>query len=218
MDSHSEEKLSKVHPLLAERVWKVIDALKPVEYRIVQGLRTYAEQDALFAKRPKVTNARGGQSNHNFGLAVDLCPLVDGEFTWNSESLFNDIGIEVHRIGGLEWGGDWKFVDRPHVQLPGLTVSLCQSLYDKGGLPLVWRKISELNGSELGIPQGEVVERDLKSGDTGTDVRALQAKLGINVDGAFGEKTKAAVIEFQRSAGIARDGIVGENTRNLLGL
>ncbi|MEK4456343.1 M15 family metallopeptidase [Paenibacillus sp. FSL R10-2748] len=45
---------------------------------ITQGLRTYAEQDALYAqgrngdKRPKVTKVRGGYSNHNFGFASGL--------------------------------------------------------------------------------------------------------------------------------------------------
>ena len=132
--------------MLALRVRKVIETLKPVEYRVVQGLRTYAEQDALFVKRPKVTNARGGQSNHNFGLAVDLCPFVDGEFAWTADKLFVEIGKAVDKVGGLEWGGNWKFVDKPHVQLPGLTVSLCRNLYEKGGLQAVWDAVGRING------------------------------------------------------------------------
>lgn len=157
LDTASEKRLAQVHPLLAIRVRKVLDLLKPVEYRVVQGLRTYAEQDALFAKRPKVTNARGGQSNHNFGLAVDLCPFVDGEFAWNADRLFNHIGEAVEWVGGLEWGGNWKFVDKPHVQLPGLTVSLCRQLYEKGGLPLVWKRVNELNGEPTTLAKTHIV-------------------------------------------------------------
>jgi peptidoglycan LD-endopeptidase CwlK len=41
----------------------------PLTYRIFSETRIYAEQDALFKKGPKVTTARGGQSNHNFGIA-----------------------------------------------------------------------------------------------------------------------------------------------------
>lgn len=228
MDSASEKKLASVHPLLAERVRVLVDALKPVEYRVVQGLRTFAEQDVLFAKHPKVTNARGGQSNHNYGLAVDLCPFVDGEFAWKSEKLFDVIGQKIHLLNlGLEWGGDWKFVDKPHVQLPGLTVSLCRELYNRGGLDLVWKKVTELNnGVVTKLPETEISasERNLKFGDKGSDVRALQVKLNlhlnshIDVDGDFGKGTKSAVMEFQKRNRLDIDGIVGENTRKLLGL
>jgi hypothetical protein len=46
----------------------------------VQGVRTFAEQDALYAqgrtrKGLRVTNAKGGQSYHNYGLAAD-CALL----------------------------------------------------------------------------------------------------------------------------------------------
>lgn len=226
MDQASEKRLSKVHPLLAERVRHLVGLLA-ADYRVVQGLRTYEEQNDLYAQgrtKPgqKVTNARGGFSNHNFGLAVDLCPFdANGNPDWNNLAAFKEIGKYVHEMGGLEWGGDWKFVDRPHFQLPGLTVSLCRELYDKGGLDAVWQKVSELNG---GLPVGVTVEttqaseHDLKFGDKGADVRALQVKLGIQVDGDFGKGTKAAVIEFQKANGLDVDGIVGENTREKLGL
>lgn len=223
MDSRSEEKLAKVHPLLAERVRKLV-GLTALDLRVVQGLRTYAEQDALFRQKPKVTNARGGFSNHNFGLAVDLCPFKNDKPDWNDAEAFNEIGKYVHEMGGLEWGGDWKFVDKPHVQLPGLTVSLCRSLYERGGLEMVWATVDELNGL-IGKPKNEVVtptaetrERDLKFGDKGSDVRALQVKLGIKVDGDFGKGTKAALMEFQKANGLTVDGICGQNTRQKLGL
>lgn len=232
MDSASEKRLSKVHPLLAERVRKLV-GLTALDIRVVQGLRSYAEQDALYAQgrtKPggKVTNARGGFSNHNFGLAVDLCPFVDDKPDWNDNAKFNEIGKYVHEMGGLEWGGDWKFVDKPHVQLPGLTVSLCRSLYDRGGLQAVWNAASRVNvmaedndfGSSVSHVGGNLweKERDLKFGDKGSDVRALQVKLGAAVDGDFGKSTKAAVIEFQKANGLTVDGVVGKNTRQKLGL
>jgi peptidoglycan L-alanyl-D-glutamate endopeptidase CwlK len=46
---------------------------------ILSGTRTYAEQDALYAigrtvqlNHKPVTNAKGGRSNHNFGIAWDM--------------------------------------------------------------------------------------------------------------------------------------------------
>jgi len=144
----SRTRLKKVHPELARRVTAVIHALAKRGYtvEVVQGLRTFAEQDALYAKGRTapgeiVTNARGGQSNHNFGLAVDLCPFIGGRPQWNDIAGFTRIGAEAAKHG-LEWGGSWKkLIDKPHVQLPGLTVAQCLRLYNAGGLKRVWDNV-----------------------------------------------------------------------------
>jgi peptidoglycan L-alanyl-D-glutamate endopeptidase CwlK len=114
MNDASRQRLSKVHPELAKRTTALIQALakKGHTTEVVQGLRTFAEQDALYAKgRTKpgqiVTNAKGGQSNHNFGLAVDLAPFVAGKPQWNDKAGFIRIGAEAAKHG-LEWGGNWK--------------------------------------------------------------------------------------------------------------
>jgi peptidoglycan L-alanyl-D-glutamate endopeptidase CwlK len=148
MNDSSRNRLKKVHPELARRVTALIQTLAKRGYtvEVVQGLRTFAEQDALYAKGRTapgeiVTNAKGGQSNHNFGLAVDLCPFVGGRPQWNDIPGFTRIGAEAAKHG-LEWGGGWKkFIDKPHVQLPGLTVAQCLRLYKKGGLKKVWDNV-----------------------------------------------------------------------------
>ena len=148
MNNASQTRLSKVHPRLAAGVTAVINALaaQGMVVEVVQGLRTFAEQDALFAQgRTKpgqvVTKARGGESNHNYGLAVDLCPFLNGKPQWNDNVGFVRIGTEAAKQG-LEWGGDWKkFIDKPHVQLGGLTVSQCSALFKKGGLQKVWDSV-----------------------------------------------------------------------------
>lgn len=142
--------MTAVHPDLARRVQLIIQRLSlALTLEVTQGLRTFAEQDALYAKGrtkpgPIVTQARGGQSNHNYGLAVDLCPFVDGKPDWNAPfRLWLLIG-NAARLYGLEWGGNWKkFLDKPHVQLSTLTIAQCQTLYKKGGLPLVWERASK---------------------------------------------------------------------------
>jgi len=148
MNTASQNRLTKVHPRLAKGVTAIIDALaaQGITIEVVQGLRTFAEQDALFAQgRTKpgqvVTQARGGQSNHNYGLAVDLCPFVDGKPQWNDNQGFIRIGAEAVKQG-LQWGGDWKkFIDKPHVQIGGLTVAQCSALFKKGGLESVWANV-----------------------------------------------------------------------------
>lgn len=72
-------------------------------------------------------------------------------------------------------------------------------------------------------PPPIVAERVLRLGHQGADVRDLQRRLNIYglvaplvVDGDFGRRTLAAVLAFQRWAGIEDDGIVGPVTRDRL--
>jgi peptidoglycan L-alanyl-D-glutamate endopeptidase CwlK len=162
LNNSSEKRLSQVHPELARRVRLAITELNGQELNIqvVQGLRSFDEQNVLYAQGRTapgkiVTNAKGGYSNHNFGLAVDLCPfLSDGKPHWSaSEGTWKAIGKAAERQG-LEWGGRWKtFVDRPHVQLPGLSVADCRALYRQGGLPLVWDRATKARAAAEGVTE-----------------------------------------------------------------
>ena len=110
--------------------------------RILSGTRTYGEQNDLFKQGrfgnpgPVVTNARGGFSNHNFGIAWDV-----GVFTASGGYLGD--GPEYAQVAqagladGLEWGGNWvSIVDKPHYQLKlGLGVSALRAAFE-GGLPI----------------------------------------------------------------------------------
>lgn len=131
--------------------------------RFAYTLRTYKEQNDLFAlgrtvanpngktaKRPfgsKVTNARGGQSYHNFGLAFDIVLLKDTEGTgkfnkasWETNVDFDGDGkpdwqeiVTIAKQHGWEWGGDWKFTDMPHFQKTfGLSVVELNGLVQSG--------------------------------------------------------------------------------------
>ena len=100
-----------------------IMVLRGVCVQIISGTRTYAEQDALFAKRPKVTNARGGFSNHNFGVAWDI-GLFQGKRYLEDSPLYAECG-HIGQSLGLEWGGAWKSIqDEPHFEVKtGLTMA-----------------------------------------------------------------------------------------------
>lgn len=98
--------------------------------RFTHTLRTDKEQDELYAQgrtKPgnKVTNAKGSQSYHNYGLAFDICLIIDGKSaSWDTIKDFDGDKVsdwmEVVKIAkryGWEWGGDWKkFKDAPHFQ------------------------------------------------------------------------------------------------------
>jgi peptidoglycan LD-endopeptidase CwlK len=233
MNTASENRLKKLHPELAGRVRTLIELLAAngMQVEVVQGMRTFAEQDGLYAQgRTKpgqvVTNAKGGQSNHNYGLAVDLCPFTpDGKPNWNApNSMWLAIGTEAEKLG-LEWGGSWKkFIDKPHVQLGGLTVKQCLSLHQKGGMGAVWAEASRILGGSAPSPtngdSGPVTERVLRKGDRGEDVRLIQTRLSVlgflgagDIDGIFGTGTELAVKKFQKSKGLSADGLIGPQTR-----
>jgi peptidoglycan L-alanyl-D-glutamate endopeptidase CwlK len=93
-----------------------------IDARIISGTRSYEEQNALFRQGrfgnpgPRVTNARGGQSRHNFGIAWDIGIFEGGAYL--GESPRYDRAAEVGLVERIEWGGHWtSFVDRPHYQL-----------------------------------------------------------------------------------------------------
>lgn len=93
-----------------------------IEARIISGTRTYAEQNELFKRGrfgnppPKITNARGGRSNHNFGIAWDIGIFEKGAYL--SQSPLYARAADVGLTDGLEWGGHWaRFRDEPHYQL-----------------------------------------------------------------------------------------------------
>ena len=245
MNNASQKRLAMVHPALSTRIQALLDTLTQhgLQVEVVQGLRTFAEQDGLFAQGrsrpgPIVTRARGGQSNHNYGLAVDLVPFNDGQPNWNAPlGVWTTIGTEAEKLG-MEWGGDWKkFVDKPHVQLPGMSSAECLALYRKAGnkLDLVW---AEATRRLLGAPAAAstpaaATTPATTSGATGTSsshpllrlnargdaVRALQEALAgagliaaSSADGIFGPGTLAAVKKFQQSKGLTADGVVGAAT------
>lgn len=125
MDKITADRIKLLHPALREEVGKIyadICAAMPagVVCRFTHTLRTFAEQDALYqlgrSKKGKiVTNAKGGQSFHNYGLAIDFVLLVNGEVSWAVDKNWLAV-ISIFESYGWESGHHWKFKDSPHVQ------------------------------------------------------------------------------------------------------
>lgn len=92
-----------------------------IQIKVISGLRSYAEQDELYAQgrtKPgdKVTNARAGYSNHNFGIAFDV-GVFEGTKYLAESAKYKAVGVLGMDLG-LEWGGNWKtIIDQPHFQL-----------------------------------------------------------------------------------------------------
>ena len=135
----------------------ILDAGKFGEWEafITDGFRSIAEQNALFAQgRSKpgkiVTNAKGGESFHNFGLAIDVA------FKNKKNEIKYEVGWLSLMAGkvkslGIEWGGNWaSFPDNPHFQFTGgLTLKQVQAGKRPGMPKLDDEFISKWNGKFL---------------------------------------------------------------------
>lgn len=124
---------SELHPIVKENRDKLISRAEEIGITIVitDGFRSISEQDRLYRQGRTepgniVTYAKGGESYHNYGLAIDFAlKSEDGEIIWDTERDDNGNGradwLEVAEIGkrlGFEWGGDWRnFKDYPHLQM-----------------------------------------------------------------------------------------------------
>jgi len=123
VDARSEKVIAtllpEVRPYARSLVLKA--AASGITIKVIGGTRTFEEQDALYAKGrpnngPIVTNARGGRSNHNFGIAFDIGVFEGGKYLGESPK-YKAVGVLGEQLG-LEWGGNWKtFKDAPHFQL-----------------------------------------------------------------------------------------------------
>lgn len=113
-----------------------------IELLVTSTWRDIEAQDALYAigrttqmNRKPVTNAKGGQSWHNYRVAYDTVPLIGGKAVWNDNRLWRDI-IRLGKALGLEAGADWtSFPDKPHFQLKpvGMTLARARQLFDLKG-------------------------------------------------------------------------------------
>ena len=118
-------KIDTLEPEFKMKIQELLDRLKTMGINCVvtSARRTIKDQDKLFEQgRIKagkiVTNAKGGQSPHNFGLAADLCPLnKNGKLWWNAP---DDVWNAMHMVGeevGLRAGYDFKSIkDAPHFE------------------------------------------------------------------------------------------------------
>jgi peptidoglycan L-alanyl-D-glutamate endopeptidase CwlK len=134
MDKVTLDRIAKLHPKVREEMKKIIDECNQSlkgrsQVRISQGLRTFAEQDELYNKRPRVTKAKGGQSIHNYGFAVDIVLIIDGKTaSWDTHKDWDNDGIadwdecvKIFAKYGWSWGGNWtSFKDMPHFDKIGL--------------------------------------------------------------------------------------------------
>lgn len=116
--------LSDLQPAFATKAYAFQAACKKagIDVLIYCTLRTNDEQTALFYQGRKtagkiVTEARGGESYHNYGLAFDCVPLSGGKPMWNDSASYTKMGVIGEKVG-LVWSGRWsgKMKETAHFQ------------------------------------------------------------------------------------------------------
>ena len=122
-DKATDRRIKTLHPLIQCDVANIIneaEATLGIKFRVSQALRTIAEQDALYAKGRTapggiVTNAKGGSSYHNYGLAFDVVIIRNGQAVWK-DSGYRKLSSIAQKYGFF-WGGNFKSLnDEPHFE------------------------------------------------------------------------------------------------------
>ncbi|MEK3669654.1 M15 family metallopeptidase [Paenibacillus sp. FSL R10-2771] len=200
--------LGNLHPVLLAGATELIrrSYARGIPILITQGMRTIAEQNALYAQgRTKkgaiVTNAKGGNSYHNYGLAIDYALLLpDGKsVSWDMKrdgdgdkvADWQEVAQEAKKLG-FEWGGDWSsFKDYSHLQMTfGLTTAELRA----GKHPTVQQvkdALSRINGGDpevntevkvnITLNGQKLTTGVLDSVTTYAPVRAIAEALGAKV-------------------------------------
>lgn len=119
--------LDDLLPQVKQRVEAFIKAAEAsgIDLLVTSTYRDEESQNALYTQGRTtagkvVTNAKAGQSFHNYRCAIDVVPLVNGKPVWDtSYQVWQTIG-RLGKEAGLEWAGDWKrFKEYPHFQYTG---------------------------------------------------------------------------------------------------
>jgi hypothetical protein len=101
--------LNSLHPFFRDRVIALIEACKEkgIELAIVETYRTPSKQHEYKTMGKKYTSSGAGKSKHQYGLAIDVVPIVDSVAVWDNATLWRKVGVTGEKLG-LRWGGRWR--------------------------------------------------------------------------------------------------------------
>jgi hypothetical protein len=127
-----------LHPYFRDKVLQLIAACKKkgIEVAIVETYRTRAKQAEYKGMGKKYTSSGAGKSKHQYGLAIDIVPIVGDTAVWHNKVLWKKIGVIGERIG-LRWGGRWRHpFDPGHFEWSGGLTGLELSAGTEPFIPL----------------------------------------------------------------------------------
>ncbi len=131
-------KLNELDPIVEAAALKAIAECETKGMKVLVSCtyRSGEEQNALYAQgrtKPgmKVTNAKAGQSFHQYRVALDLYPLIGGKPDFSGRAPEWEKIAGIFKKHGFEWAGDWtRFRELPHFQM---TKGHTLGYFQKGG-------------------------------------------------------------------------------------
>ncbi len=136
IDKTTKNNIEIAHPKVRKELEDIIEHINTnlltgeAKVRITSTLRTWKEQEELYAQgrtKPgsKVTNAKAGDSIHNYALAFDMVLIINGKTAswdvkkdWDKDKQSDWMEVVTYvKSKGWKWGGDWvSFKDMPHFE------------------------------------------------------------------------------------------------------
>lgn len=238
---------SGIHSVVKESALEMIKRAyeENIYVKITSGYRSFAEQAKLYGQgrnnyiyegkqyaNPNenvVTHAEPGESNHNFGLAIDFVLLSeDGKKAlWEVDNYWKHVAAIGKQLG-FQWGGDWNsFKDYPHLEMiGGLTLSQLRA----GKQPKLVSNIANIETvsvkkenaaiiKEAVVPYPNKLFKVTSPLISGKDIERIQRAIGVpekDIDGKYGKDTEKLVKAYQKKKGLVSDGIVGKDTWNVM--
>jgi peptidoglycan hydrolase-like protein with peptidoglycan-binding domain len=184
--------LAALHPAMQSRARALLAEAerRGLSVFVFEGMRSIERQDKLYeqgrtAPGKVVTWVKGGGSYHNYGIAIDV--VFQGKRPWGEQHDWNALGA-CGEAAGLEWGGRWKKADRPHFQIPGLTIAQLKAWHGSGGMQNVWRHVG---GNDERTDAKQPVQEDYDDDTTTPSSRGADAPDETNPEGARGANAPA---------------------------
>lgn len=146
--------LEALHPVVAAKAKQFLieanEYLKQynITCKIISTLRTWDEQNAIYAKGRNAkgvkigttfTNAKAGDSIHNWGCAFDIGLFENGAYnTVKTQKYYIDpLLVKCGKNQGLQWGGDWASIkDNQHYSFLGNNTDASFLKRAKAGEPI----------------------------------------------------------------------------------
>ncbi len=128
-----DRELNHLHPIIRQKVTRLLDklSLEGLPFRLFEGFRSPQRQKYLYAQgrtRPGsiVTYVKPWASFHQYGLAVDIVLFIHSEWSWDTSGEKQQWWERLHELAREEGLNPLSW-ERPHLQLPDLSISTLQA-------------------------------------------------------------------------------------------
>lgn len=165
--------LDALHPYFRDKIITLMAMCKSkgIELAIVESYRTHSKQNEYKSMGKNYTRSGGGKSKHQYGLAIDVVPIIDSVAQWDNAKLWRKVGVIGEQLG-LRWGGRWKSLYDPgHFEWTGglssthLAMGLWPSIPKTSNYPCLDEELIQLTEywKALEVEQSSIARKEITS-------------------------------------------------------